>query len=464
MLNNKKIVKNWRDEFKYLGRSNFQIKEMLRLGFIPQDYLDEIKFDEIKQKEIQDLSEELVKHGLELEQVLNELDNKPNIQELLNEIRKQRITESKEKRAVKRQIKIEKSEESKKQQEIARSENPSFLGEGVSRRMSYSNFHEERLKENNQPLFRSFEDLSTFLKVKKKHLTGLAYYRPTAKSDNYFRFEIPKRDGTKRILSSPKTQLKGVQQIILRELLQQVKLSNAATAFVAGSGIVDNALRHNNSNVVVKMDIENFFPNISFFRVQNLFELLGHSSAISTILALLTTDSQRARFELDGDVYFAALGLPALPQGAPTSPALANLVSRHLDLRILKFCEQSADLWVYTRYADDLIFSSNQEKSDIGRLLRMIEKIIKDEGFRVNHEKTKVMRKPNRQIVTGIVLGEELRLPKIYLKKLRAFNHRCKTLGFDQVSKEIGQDARSVLKGHLSFVNMVMPDYVKKFK
>ena len=127
-------------------------------------------------------------------------------------------------------------------------------------------------------------------------------------------------------------------------------------------------------------------------------------------------------------------------------------------------CGALGATWTYTRYADDLTFSCREENADVGRLLKAIEKIVGAEGFRINAEKTAVMRAPGRQVVTGLLVGDEIRLSRRDLRRLRAFLHRCDKDGLETVSREIGKDALSVAHGYLAYVTMIMPDHAAGLK
>jgi hypothetical protein len=172
----------------------------------------------------------------------------------------------------------------------------------------------------------------------------------------------------------------------------------------------------------------------------------------------------RARVVLDGKVQHVSVGERALPQGACTSPALANLIASAMDRRLNGLLTKLDGSWRYTRYADDLTFSTADPAANVGRLLSAVERIASDEGFVLNAKKTAVMRAPNRQVVTGLVVGATLRLSRKDLRRLRAFLHQCDRAGIGAISSRIGKDALSVARGHLSYVKMVMPAYAERLK
>jgi retron-type reverse transcriptase len=235
-------------------------------------------------------------------------------------------------------------------------------------------------------------------------------------------------------------------------------------AFRPGVSIVDNASSHMNAAIVAKLDLKDFFPSIRFPRVRGYFEYLGYNPGIATILALICTDAPRVKLTLDGAVKYVAMGERGLPQGACTSPALANLIATPMDSRLAGLCDSLEYKWTYTRYADDLTFSCRNEKANVGRLLKAVGKIVGDEDFRVNAEKTSVMRAPGRQIVTGLLVGEQIRLSRRDLRRLRAFLHRCENEGIESVTRAIGKDAISVARGYLAYVAMIMPEHAVSIK
>ena len=144
-----------------------------------------------------------------------------------------------------------------------------------------------------------------------------------------------------------------------------------------------------------------------------------------------------------------------MPQGGCTSPALCNLITAKLDARLEGLARKFG--YTYSRYADDLVFSTANEETAANTLVSAVTRICRDEGFEVNNEKTRTMRKPNRQLVTGLMVNDSVRLTRKDLRRVRAFLHRCETRGTDMVSAEIGRDAVAVAKGYFAYIYMVTP-------
>lgn len=221
----------------------------------------------------------------------------------------------------------------------------------------------------------------------------------------YHVFSVPKRSGGQRQIAAPLEPLKGTQRAILRRLLARLRAHPAATGFERGQSIVTNALRHEGKAVVVRMDLKDFFGATSAAKVHAFFRSLGWGSEASDLLTALTTREG------------------GLPQGAPTSPRLANLVNRGLDARLAGLAMKVGA--TYTRYADDMTFSfdaPDRKKTHV--LIHAVRLIAKSEGYEI-HERKKlhIRRRHDRQVVTGLVVNERVNLPRKTRHRLRAVAH-----------------------------------------
>ncbi|MFP4054195.1 MAG: reverse transcriptase family protein [Phycisphaerae bacterium] len=223
----------------------------------------------------------------------------------------------------------------------------------------------------------------------------------------YRSFTIPKRSGGRRTLHEPVPQLKAVQRTILRRVLGKLHAHPAAMGFEKGRSIVDNALMHTGAKVVLKMDVKDFFPSTRGERVWLFFRRIGWDEAACDLLTRLTTRE-------DG-----------LPQGAPTSPRLSNLVNYELDVR-LDAAAARCDAW-YTRYADDLTFSVRCEQSTEALLTSMVPVVLREYGYRLNRRKTRLLRRHHSQRVTGLTVNDKVGLPRETRRRLRAIRHRLDT-------------------------------------
>lgn len=294
------------------------------------------------------------------------------------------------------------------------------------------------LERRNLPAIFSAAQLASRLGVSRAYM-----YRILSQPQRYYReLRIPKRSGGERVLMAPYGRLREMQRWIHRQLLARVPIHAAAHAFVKGRSIVSNARPHVQKHVVIRIDLEDFFPSIRAGVVRKAIQRLGYPYTVAAAIASLCT--------VDG----------RLPQGAPTSPALSNLVSLGLDKRFTALGHRLG--FTYTRYADDLVFSSDDGR--LPSLLPFLRDVITSEGYRVNEEKLRVMRPGNAQAVTGIVVNETVGLSRKRMRLLRAALHRLRTKGPGAVqlsSEGHGADPVEVLRGHLAFARMVNPARAK---
>lgn len=244
---------------------------------------------------------------------------------------------------------------------------------------------------------RTVEELARRLDVNADKLRTV---QPT-----YTVFTVPKRSGGVRKISSPSPELKAIQRRLLRRVLQALPVHTSVTGFVRGHSIVTNALHHVGKRVVVRMDVQDFFPATGAERVRRYFRKIGWNREAADLLTKLCT--------YEG----------GLPQGAPTSPCISNVVNFRMDARLAGLAARYGA--VYTRYADDLTFSFEMNDAGCVRMLiRMTKESLKDEGYRVHHyKKLRVRRSHQRQIVTGLVVNEKASLPRDTRRWLRAVDH-----------------------------------------
>ena len=293
-----------------------------------------------------------------------------------------------------------------------------------------------RLIENKLPLISKHTQLASAVNLTVPQLKGLCYQQEVASNIPYTHFTINKRNGTPRQIWSPIPRLKFVQRWILENILNNLMTHGAAHGFVRGKSIVTNATVHCNSALLIKLDVKDFFPSVHWRRVKGVFRHAGYPEQIATLLALLCTESPRQMVQQNGKTFYVALSDRALPQGAPTSPALTNIVCLNLDRRLTGLAEKIG--LRYSRYADDLTFSlpanstsikNAAQPSDhnhlIGQLLGSVHKILQEEGFILNNDKTRVIRMGNQHNVTGMVVNGEgvPRVPRKIKRMLRASLH-----------------------------------------
>ncbi|TAE73904.1 MAG: RNA-directed DNA polymerase [Bacteroidetes bacterium] len=443
-----------RQEVAMLGKEYYIMREMLRTGFL--------KMSEADLATMKANLGELTKINQELNELSKELKDIPDITPIIAEIRKNRIEKVKTERLIKR-VEKEKLLAQRKERLAQKKKNtPQYLGD-IAKGLKFQNQNEEKLKEKNLPLLKDLQDLSTLSQLTREQLQWLSYHRKTAKIDHYTRFQIPKRTGGLRTIASPKPKLRVAQQWILENILAKLSIHEAAMAFNVGASVVKNATPHLNSEVVIKIDVKDFFPSIKFNRVVGFFKSLGYSQGISSILGLLCTDSMRLNVSFEGEKFFVAIGERYLPQGACTSPMLTNLICKKLDARLSKLAEKYG--FAYTRYADDMTFSHKQKDANIKAVLGWTKKILAEENFELKKEKTSVMRKYQRQTVTGVLVNhEETKISRKDIKKFRAFLHQYTLIGAEKMSEKLGKDATAYGKGYFSYLKMVNKTQAEKFK
>jgi RNA-directed DNA polymerase len=280
------------------------------------------------------------------------------------------------------------------------------------------------------------------------------------KLEHYRYTVLEKRQGAGqlRLIESPKPRLKEIQRRILTEILDWVPGHAAVHGFVRGRSIRTFAAPHAGKRTVLRMDLRDFFPSIYGVRVQSLFRTAGYPEAIADLLGGLCTNAVprsvwRAHVAA-GDAP-ALYATPHLPQGAPTSPALANLCGYRADCRLAGLAAAAGA--VYTRYADDLAFSTENPSFDrsVERFALHVAAILEEEGFRVHHRKTRVMRQGVRQHLAGLVVNEKINVYRGDFDELKAILTNCVRHGAESQNREGHPAFRAHLEGRVGFVEMV---------
>lgn len=249
---------------------------------------------------------------------------------------------------------------------------------------------------------------------------GLERTAPDRRLRNYTYLHLPREHGPPRVIERPKARLKEIQRWILRELLVWIPPHDAAHGFVKGRSAHTHAALHTSRKVVVRIDLEDFFAAIAAARVYGLFRTAGYPEAVAHTLTGLCTNVVPVEESVPGHFRLSRrLATPHLPQGAPTSPALANLVAFRLDARLTGLATAIGAR--YSRYADDLVLSADHH---LRTPRERITAIARDEGFRVNHAKTRTMGRGSRQVVTGIVVNAHPNLSRAEYDRLKAIIHQ----------------------------------------
>lgn len=324
------------------------------------------------------------------------------------------------------------------------------------------------LQESDEILIKKFKELNSFASVANilevsEHELYLMLFQ--YKHNNYVEVFIPKKNGTKRKIFVPNNNLSILQKKLKYILELKFVAHNSAHGFVKNKSIITNAQQHVNKKYIIKIDLENFFDNILYPRVANMFI---------------------SYFKCKKDVAYTFANIVChsdghLPQGSPISPLISNIIAKTMDKQIVELCKSIGGIF-YTRYADDLIFSTNRNsipnaivlfKENKYSVSKSLERIIEKNGFIINYNKFKVRSWKDRQIVTGIKVNNKLNVDKKYLRKIRTFlylyekneniedaniefNKRySKRYKFKNGEFHLNSNSLNVLKGMINFVSQV---------
>ena len=279
-------------------------------------------------------------------------------------------------------------------------------------------------------VYRELKSIEKDLGFSAKTLYGLS----NNIDKHYHKAFIPKSDGTKRKLSVPDLILKRVQRSIAENILAYYPISRFATAYKYGANVQKNAIYHVGKRKILKLDIQGFFDNIMYSRVKDVvFYKEKFSEPIRILLSMLC--------------YYR----DALPQGAPTSPAITNIIMYDFDEKIGNYCEQRGIS--FTRYCDDMTFSGDFNEKEI---IDLVKSELKKLGLFLKNRKTAVITNSKRQTVTGIVVNERINLTKEYKKKIRQEMYYINKFGVDAHLKKVGEKDKQKyllsLKGRIAFV------------
>ena len=445
-------LNTFRDQVRKYGREYAITQDMIRLGFL--DLTKE------EQETLKNGMGELRKLWRESSKLRQEIGNLPDVESMIKEVRRLRIERVRKEKVVKKAQKIEAQKAKKEAGRKRRIETPLYLGAGVSAGLKYEDENGEQLNALALPMIHNAKDWAEAMGMPAEKISWLCYHRKAATIDHYHRFKIPKSKGGFRTIASPKPMMRQAQSWILENILEHIPLHNAAMAFRPGRSIAENAQRHQNGGVIIRIDLKDFFPSIKFPRVKGIFKSFGYNEGMATLFALVSTDAARINAELDGQKYFVALSERYLPQGACTSPTLTNIICRNMDKRLEGLAQKFG--FTYTRYADDLVLSHPDKDTKVDFLIRCVENIISEEGFIVHPEKTMIMRPHNRQNVTGIVVNDTPNVSRRDLRNFRSFLHHYETKGEEAMTKKLGKNARSYAQGYWSFIYMVNKEVAMK--
>ena len=285
-------------------------------------------------------------------------------------------------------------------------------------------------------VYRELSSIEKDLGFSAKTLYGLS----NSLEKHYHTVYLPKSDGSKRKLSVPDLILKLVQKSIADNILIQYPISKYAKAYKPGSSIQKNARPHVGKKKILKLDIEGFFDHILYSRVKDtVFYEEKYSESIRILLTMLC--------------YYN----DSLPQGAPTSPAITNIIMYDFDESVGAFCNEKNI--AYTRYCDDMTFSGCFDEREI---ISFVKGELRKLGLFLKNRKTAVISASKRQVVTGIVVNEKMNVTKDYKKTIRQEIYYIKKFGLDEHLKRLGisdkQQYVLSLKGRIAFVLQTIPN------
>lgn len=270
---------------------------------------------------------------------------------------------------------------------------------------------------------------------------------------------------TPRLLEVPGRRMRTAQRTILREILHHLPLHPAVHGFVPGRSAASGAREHTGSALVIALDLSTFFARVPARRIYGILRQAGYPEAVAhsltgicshavppfTLRRMPPGGSPEDRFALR-----QALSVSHLPQGSPTSPTLSNLAVRRLDSRLAGWAHASGAR--YTRYADDLAFSGGSAlKRRSSSFVAGVERIVEEEGHRINRAKTRVSGRGARQTVTGLVVNEKAAVPREYFDELKAILHNCALHGAARQNRDGHPDFRAHLLGRLTWVESLSP-------
>lgn len=421
------------------------LEEMQRLGFWPHETAQPT------------VEEQLIRREGELQTALSKLgDELRGIEDrdrALKTMRKERMARARERREETRQRAAQGRHARALTWHERRQRELLYVGDGVSGGLNDAHSDSQALARNALPALDHASDLAQAMGIGLGELRFLAWHREVSSVSHYQRFTMPKKSGGERHISAPMPRLKRAQYWVLDNILAKMPVHEAAHGFMPGRSILTNAAPHVGRDVVINLDLKDFFPSIGMRRVRGVFRQLGYSSQVASLLALVCTEAPTDEVQLDGSRYFVARGERVLPQGAPTSPMITNLLCRRLDARLAASAAKLG--FHYTRYADDLTFSVGPEHSrDTAKLLWRVKQIVASEGLTLHPDKQQVMRRHRQQHVTGIVVNDKLSVDRDTLRRFRAVLHQAERHGPQGLQWNGNSDVIGALRGYANFIAM----------
>ena len=313
--------------------------------------------------------------------------------------------------------------------------------------------------------------LAQWLQIELRHLDWFADAKgwervaPPGGLRHYsYRWQVG-QSGKRRLLEVPKSQLKAIQRRLLHEILERIPPHGAAHGYRRGRSVATYSLPHCGQAIVLRFDLRHYFPSVAGSRVHALFRAAGYPREVARLLTGLCTNVVPAEvFDGQSDKeLWSRYRSPHLPQGSPTSPALANLCSYRLDCRLAGLAQAMNAR--YTRYADDLAFSGGVELERSARRFQVLVcRIALEEGFEVNTRKSRFMRQGVRQQLAGVVLNQRLNMRRVEFDRLKAILNNCQRYGPASQNREGRKDFKAYLAGRIAYVAMLNAERAQRLR
>jgi hypothetical protein len=321
------------------------------------------------------------------------------------------------------------------------------------------------------PAIETIGDLADWLAVTPNQLDWFADLKalgckdPQPRLRHYSYRILRKPSGAVRLIEAPKGRLKEMQRQILTQILDNIPPHPAAHGFIKGRSIKTFTAPHVAQKLVLRMDLSDFFPSFCGARIQTIFRIIGYPEPVADLLGGICTNAVPRDIwtgpasDLNPLILQEARALyarPHLPQGAPASPALANIGAYRADCRLAGLARASGA--VYTRYADDLVFSGAERfAASVSPFAAHAAAILIEEGFDVNHRKTRIMRQNTRQQLAGVVVNRHANVVRADFDRIKATLTNCVRHGPETQNRVRNPQFRAHLEGRVAFVEMVNP-------
>lgn len=323
------------------------------------------------------------------------------------------------------------------------------------------------LEGKNLPVIFSFPHLCLLAGVSINHIDQI--YNGE-RINVYKRFKLKKKRGGYRVIQSPEDELKYLQRWILYNIIEKIPSHSSCKGFDKETSIKQNAEIHLNQKAILKIDLLRFYDSINEKRIYGIFKSLGFHKNLAVSLAKICTILPNHQFltsfkstekMLKDQIKKSKAGI--LPQGAPTSPKLSNLVARNLDKRLTSLAAK----WnlCYSRYADDITFSGEVEP--LQKIKKIVFRIINEENYFVNYNKTKLLVRGNPFFVTGLSVNNDfVTIPRKRKSEIEHHLYHCIKNGVEMHMSKCGIKKRNFkdwLLGNIAFIHSVEKELGEKY-